>query len=459
MTTNIRAMGLALISTLFLAGCPVAPIPGISSGSAKAPDTTTEGWDGEYRSPKMSVTIGLKDKALSGTITLNGKTFALTAPAPKDDATTGSFESEGTKFDVTLKRRADELTLVTGGTTYTLTRWNPANPLAKPNPLASAEPVATETPQVTPLADPPQVAPLADPPQADPPPTYAGTVNDFNWTVYKHPEGLSLRHPPEWTVQLPKTGLFLVPGDVAKNAQGQPLEIFVADADLADGVTDPASPRAAQLITKQVQSDFPFLHPQGQPERVTCRGGAGAIHHFAGTNPLGKPTMANVHVMITGDLAITLYAIGQADVVQKRMQTAKAIFQSYEFKRPAQAPTPAPTQTPAAGKLDPNLIGYWRHTNTYFSGGFSMTTDHHLLLAADGGAFWNSDSAGGMGGVSIRSSGEGWKYRGTWSVSGNVLNFNWTSHGSTTESHSYYIEGNSMLYKDAKPKLWKLIRR
>jgi hypothetical protein len=469
-STNIRLKCLALICALPFAGCPVAPIPSTPSTPSKTPEGDAQaaepGWDGEYRGAKMTVVVELQDDALSGSIALNGKAFTLTAAPPKAGESKGTFESDGTKFDVVLKRTGDQLELETGGTTYTLKRWTPPNPLAKPNPLASADPVAADAPATglprvagLPRGAPPRAdSPQADPPQADPPRDPSGTVNDFNWTVYKHREGLSFRHPPSWTVELPKTGLFLVPGDLARNEKSQPLELFIADADMADGVTDPASPRAAQLITKEVQSDFPFLSPMGQPETVTCRGGPGAIHTYAGTNPIGKPTLAKVHVMIVGEIAVTLYAIGQTDIVEKRMPTAKKIFENYEFKRRPRPATPPPTQTPA-GNLDPNLIGYWRHTKTYFSGGFSMSTDLHLVLSDDGTCAWNSNSAGGMGGVSVRSSGSGWEYTGTWSVTGKTLNFKWTSHGNTTESHDYFIEGNSMLYQDSKPKLWKLIRR
>ncbi len=443
---------LALICVLPLAGCPVAPIPSVASDSGKEADKS---WKGEYRGPKMVVIVEQKNDALSGSIALNGKTFALTAAAPKDGGSKGSFESDGATFDVTLTKSGDELVLLTGGTTYTLGRWTPPNPLAGENPLdrkpLRVAGVTIEVPQADEPATPKPVAPKPVAPKP------VDGVSTAGWTHFVHPQGLSFDHPPGWTLQQDDS-LLLVPNDVVRNADNQVLELYVVNADTADGITDPASAKAVQVLTQQVQSEFPFLQPQGQPERMSCRGGGGAIHSFAGTSPSGQQSLAKVHALIVGDVAVSLYAIGEASLIQKRLTTIRAVFKSYQFKRPARPATPPPAQRPAAGSLDPNLVGYWRHTKIYLSGGFSMTTDHHLLLAADGTCFWNSNSAGGMGGVSVSSRGEGWSYQGTWSASNGTLTQKWASHG-TTEVYDYYLEGNTMMYKGRKPKLWKLIRR
>lgn len=52
-----------------------------------------------------------------------------------------------------------------------------------------------------------------------------------------------------------------------------------------------------------------------------------------------------------------------------------------DMLRRAQAGTDQPASQPS---LDPDLIGHWRHTDSMYSDSFSMVTDTHMILGADG---------------------------------------------------------------------------
>jgi hypothetical protein len=54
-------------------------------------------------------------------------------------------------------------------------------------------------------------------------------------------------------------------------------------------------------------------------------------------------------------------------------------------------------RTESSAEHDARLVGHWRHTNAMSSGGFSLVTDTHLVLDAQGRFARWSHSASGMG--------------------------------------------------------------
>ncbi|HYW51604.1 MAG TPA: hypothetical protein VE861_13410, partial [Gemmatimonadaceae bacterium] len=69
----------------------------------------------------------------------------------------------------------------------------------------------------------------------------------------------------------------------------------------------------------------------------------------------------------------------------------------------------------SAPPRDARLVGQWRHTNSMSGGGFSLVTDTHLALDAQGRFARWTHSASGMGENTSEP------FRGTWSTSGNEL--------------------------------------
>src|SRR6185503_11461753 len=58
-----------------------------------------------------------------------------------------------------------------------------------------------------------------------------------NWKTYKHPVGLSLRYPGDWTVQEVPGFIYLISPEVNKSAQGQPSELYIVSADQAGRIS------------------------------------------------------------------------------------------------------------------------------------------------------------------------------------------------------------------------------
>ena len=54
-----------------------------------------------------------------------------------------------------------------------------------------------------------------------------------NWKTYKHPVGLSLRYPGDWTLQEVPGFIQLISPEVQKSAQGQPTELYIVSAEQA----------------------------------------------------------------------------------------------------------------------------------------------------------------------------------------------------------------------------------
>ncbi|HSU68080.1 MAG TPA: hypothetical protein VLJ39_14480 [Tepidisphaeraceae bacterium] len=92
---------------------------------------------GSYKGDGLVLEISGDPTHYSGTLELKDNKFPVSAHAAEGKLV-GTFESEGNKFDFTASLDSGTLTLVSGGTTYTLKKAV-ANPLGKPaakNPLS-----------------------------------------------------------------------------------------------------------------------------------------------------------------------------------------------------------------------------------------------------------------------------------------------------------------------------------
>lgn len=121
------------------------------------------------------------------------------------------------------------------------------------------------------------------------------------------------------------------------------------------------------------------------------------------------------------------------------------------------APTTAaaPRAKASAAGGDPQLVGRWRHTDTYVSGDFSAATDKFLTILPDGSyRIGEGTFAGGTGDVSGVSSG-GDVVTGRWRTQGNIIYIQ--EGGSGWEPYArYYIERGTLMFTFAngKRQLW-----
>ncbi len=108
---------------------------------------------------------------------------------------------------------------------------------------------------------------------------------------------------------------------------------------------------------------------------------------------------------------------------------------------------------------DPNLIGGWRHTESYTSGEFGMVSEWYLNINADGSyTYGDGKVAGGGDGYSFDSGDGGSRSTGQWKTENSVVYIN---EGYGWQAYArYYVEGASMMFTfgDGSKQLWERYR-
>lgn len=116
----------------------------------------------------------------------------------------------------------------------------------------------------------------------------------------------------------------------------------------------------------------------------------------------------------------------------------------------ARATTAHGSASPATTR-DPALVAHWRHTSAMSSGAFSMATDTHLVLQADGQLRRWTHSAGSMGSQTSDP------FTGSWHCDGDVVRFQYDD-GDVGELR-YTVQGSTLYFPDGgSQKIWERVR-
>lgn len=99
-----------------------------------------------------------------------------------------------------------------------------------------------------------------------------------------------------------------------------------------------------------------------------------------------------------------------------------------------------------APEIDPALVGHWRHTDSTYSGDFSMVTDNHIVLAEDGRFRYYSETVGSFG-----SSYSPEEY-GTWHTRDGVLHLRFD--GGAYSTHEYEAYPDRVFLPNSHQRLW-----
>ncbi|MBV9868356.1 MAG: hypothetical protein JO316_23625 [Abitibacteriaceae bacterium] len=311
---------------------PTDAVPGGNAGGAYA---------GIFKSADMTIESRNAAGHYVGTISFNGQTFKFTGQ-PQGDGLEGTFENKDDKFPFTASLNGNTLTFVTAGTTYQLAKQNPkpaTNPLAKPQSAKpqSANPLA-KPPAHNPLAKPSGTSPTAITKPANP------VVHTASWKTYKHPAGLSMRYPAEWTLKEMPGMLQLVPPDTAANAAG-PTEAYLVSAQQVGNITSAQDPRFIQAIELIVSKLFPFMQRVGDMEQVRAGNEPGVALQWEGKNPTGMTVHAQVFATVLKGFGVSVFAVGDKNRVAARDKITRGIFTSFGAFE---------------GEKDPQLVGHWQ---------------------------------------------------------------------------------------------------
>ncbi|MBI4624582.1 MAG: hypothetical protein HY736_15365 [Verrucomicrobia bacterium] len=407
------------------------PVGGTSDPATASPATSTgiatgsAGFAGTFKGDGLSIESRAATGGYGGTMKMGEQSFPFTARA-MGDALTGTFESKDGKFEFTATLRGTTLTLVTGGTTYTLAKEIPlardrppaANPLARSGSARAASPTGA--------------APLDAGAQPQ-----GGPGGGSDWKVHKHPTGLSMRYPPDWTLNQTQSAAQLVPPDVASNAAGA-TEAYLVLGEGAQGVTSVEDPRVVQYYSQQMAQMWPFLRLTGQPERIRAGAAPGIVLTWEGTSPIGMAVRAQVLATVLKGYAVAIVALGDKTRIAARDKTVREIFASFAA---------------GAGERDPRVVGRWKFWSYSSSadGRYGTTTDRRFALQADGNCQWSSsgESSGSFKGTNslgettwtggVAGQSDSGVSRGQWSAANGALYVLWND-GSTGE-WKYEVRG------------------
>jgi hypothetical protein len=166
-----------------------------------------------------------------------------------------------------------------------------------------------------------------------------------NWKSYKHPVGISLRYPGDWTVQEGPGFIHLISPEVAKSAQGQPTELYTVSAAQAGRISSIEEPRLISALESSMTQVFPFLQRVGSMARIKAGDVSGILLTREGTNPQGMKVRGQLSATILKGFSLSVFAIGSEDVITARQQTVREIFSSFDA---------------GAGERDPQLVGLWQ---------------------------------------------------------------------------------------------------
>jgi len=274
--------------------------------------------------------------------------------------------------------------------------------------------------------------------------------------THRHELGFFLHHPSSWTLREAMPGvLAFVPADVEMH-QGQAAEVLLVMGEDAGEITNPADPRVIATVEEGVSGLLPFLRRTGETRILELAGRKTARLDWAGNSPTGLRAEGTMWVTLLEGAALAVFGAGRDARLATRRPTLEAIVASIGYERPPPV---------AAGDVDdPRVLGHWRYTYTYMSGGFSMVDERHLYLRPDGtfletgkvmGGMQHTDDAGLYTGDS-NASNTGMRSSGHWSTRDKVITLEWSD--GTVESWDYLVTSTDLMFKgSSRNKLWERI--
>jgi hypothetical protein len=355
-----------------------------------------------FKGDAISIDLFTSGDAITGTVHFKGADYPLMGKRV-GDTINGTFQSGASVFEFTCTLAAEQLTFRSGGGAYELKRVV-TNPLDEGGSTRVGE------------------ASSSDPTRG--------------WKTFKHPTGVMLKYPSDWTTQEQPGALQLIPPDPAKNEQG-PAEAYLIAATSAEGIASASDPRVVQAVEGQIAQFAPFLKSTGKSESVRAVKTDGILQNFEGTNPFGRQIRAQVYTTILKGYAISMMAIGETSVLSRREAIARGVFT---------------TISDTEVQIDPALVGKW-HYWTYSSssdGKLSSEHDYHLALLPDGSAILNHRGQT-SGSVSVKDSGgnetanAGWAGdrttgdKGKWSAGGGKIYLQWDD--GSASAYEYSVSG------------------
>ena len=245
------------------------------------------------------------------------------------------------------------------------------------------------------------------------------------WKTYKHPVGISVRYPADWTLQEVPGFIQLFSPEVNKSAQGQPTELYIVAAEQAGRISSLEDPRLISALGSSMTQMFPFLQRVGGMERIKAGNVSGIMLTREGTDPRGMKVRGQLSATILKGFSLSVFAIGSEDVMTARQQTVREIFSTFDA---------------GAGERDPQLVGLWQ---SGLRDDEVSDRSSRYTLGADGTLtkVTRSQTIVDAPGISLETEDQTETMRGTWSAGDGRIFVLWEN--GSTDDVTYQVRTDS----------------
>jgi hypothetical protein len=249
--------------------------------------------------------------------------------------------------------------------------------------------------------------------------------------TFRHPSGLEFTYPAAWVARTEGERVLVFPGDLVKDAAGQPLEVCWLAGEEAEGINSIQDPRVAAYLENQLRQWQPKV--QRLPAARTLQTPLGEAAVLAFEVPGAGLRMEAYAVLYDGSAIIMLHA-AREDLLARRQPEMNRLFASLTRGQPP----------PASGA---DIVGLWRRSQYIRTspggppGIISSTTWFIFQFAADGSfRYVERDRISGntadLGVILSHDSGAQVR-TGRWTAADGVLNLSWT--GGLVENLPYTV--------------------
>ncbi|MCP5046039.1 MAG: hypothetical protein GY940_02635 [bacterium] len=346
---------------------------------------------GKFTGNEIAIRLAKDGEKFTGSIHKGGMTFPLNAGAAGSQLT-GTFKVGDSDFSFSASLDNDTMTLVTGNSSYTLTKEKKANPLEKANPLASnttnpqprnpldtgvsnnptgntpppganmptlpsntmpqqntMPPQNTSTENMPPQNMPSQNTQTTPPPgsQTTAPilpggtPTGQNVPRNKNMATYQIKGGVSFDYPSGWNVGNTGELVRIIPNDAKVNAKGEPEEGFFIGFVPAQGITSINDPQVKAYFDNAMAQQRNIKRTgAGSPVQSTF--GPAILLNYQGTASDGSSGQIGIYCVIRNNFALYLMHAGPYGSYSNRKADALNIFRSLRAGTPGAGNQPQP---------------------------------------------------------------------------------------------------------------------
>jgi hypothetical protein len=306
-----------------------------------------------------------------GTITMGDNKFPLTGRAQRDSLT-GSFESQGSRFDFIAGQTSEGLTFKTGDSDYTLKRQT-ANPLdANQANTNAAKPVGASntTGGLGGLAGATGVGPVTDSPKpiaADAAKPAAGVKDALAYRVQQI-NGGTIAVFDGWKVAPLNLGANIIAASTFPEGRQSDFILSAAIATPSKQDLDNFFTVGPQLTRQLLAQLSPTFHASGLAKKSKVGGDEALIEEYEGQMN-GKKVTARVIYVRRQDVGFAVSGIGTEAGMSEFSRSIEIVAQSITFKESA---------------LEPALVGTFFRTLSSGGGDLNVSNTRSITIYPNG---------------------------------------------------------------------------